>query len=177
MTKDNHLLGKFDLFDIPAAPRGVPQIEVSFEIDVNGILTVSAVDKGTGNEKNVVIQGDRLSSEDIEKMVAEAEQFAEDDRRVADRLKTRNELESHVYSLKKQIGDRDKLSAQLSDEEIEIVERAINEQIDWLDGNPDAGMEEIQQHKSEFESVVHPIISKIYDKTAEQDSEGDRVEL
>ncbi|CAK5090524.1 unnamed protein product [Meloidogyne enterolobii] len=105
MTKDNHMLGKFDLTEIPPAPRGVPQIEVTFEIDVNGILHVTAEDKGTGNKNKITITNDhnRLSPEDIERMVNDAEKFAEEDKRVKETVTLRNELESHAYQLKNQV--------------------------------------------------------------------------
>ena len=105
MTKDNHNLGKFDLTGIPPSPRGVPQIEVSFEIDVNGILRVSAEDKGTGNKNNIVINNDqnRLSPEDIDRMINDAEKFAEDDKKLKDKVEARNELEGYAYSLKNQV--------------------------------------------------------------------------
>merc|ERR1719414_2276424 len=108
MTKDNHNLGKFDLTGIPPAPRGVPQIEVTFEVDVNGILKVSAEDKGTGSKQQIVIQADqnRLSDEDIEKMVKDAETFAEEDKKLKEKVEARNELESYVYSLKNQLTKR-----------------------------------------------------------------------
>ena len=106
MASDNHLLGKFDLTGIPPAPRGVPQIEVTFEIDVNGILRVSAEDKGTGNKNNIVINNDqnRLSPEDIDRMINDAEKFAEEDKKVKERVEARNELEGYAYSLKNQVG-------------------------------------------------------------------------
>ena len=106
MTKDNHLLGKFDLTGIPPAPRGVPQIEVTFEIDANGILQVSAEDKGTGNKEKITITNDqnRLTPEDIEQMIKDAEKFADDDKKLKERVEARNELESYAYSLKNQVG-------------------------------------------------------------------------
>ncbi|WKY16165.1 hypothetical protein Q1695_001112 [Nippostrongylus brasiliensis] len=115
MTKDNHQLGKFDLTNIPPAPRGVPQIEVTFEIDVNGILHVTAEDKGTGNKNKITITNDqnRLSPEDIERMINDAEKFAEDDKKVKDQVEARNELESYAYSLKNQVGDKEKLGGKL----------------------------------------------------------------
>merc|ERR1712157_602588 len=105
MTKDNHVLGKFDLTGIPAAPRGVPQIEVTFEIDVNGILRVSAEDKGSNNKESITIKNDanRLSPEDIEKMVKDAETFAEQDKEAKERIDAKNELESLAYSTKNQV--------------------------------------------------------------------------
>lgn len=164
MTKDNHQLGKFDLSGIPPAPRGVPQIEVTFEIDVNGILHVSAEDKGTGNKQKITITNDqnRLSPEDIERMVKEAEQFAEDDKLVKERVEARNELESFAYSLKNQIGDKEKLGGKLSDEDKEAIETAVNKSIEWLEKNSDASAEDFKEQKKELESVVQPITSKLY---------------
>merc|ERR1711912_43165 len=109
MTKDNHLLGKFDLNGIPPAPRGVPQIEVTFEIDVNGILNVSAEDKGTGKKEKITITNDqnRLSPEDIERIINDAEKFAEEDKEVKAKVDAKNEFESYAYSLKNQIGDKE----------------------------------------------------------------------
>lgn len=99
-------MGKFDLTGIPPAPRGVPQIEVTFEIDANGILQVSAEDKGTGNKEKITITNDqnRLTPEDIEQMIKDAEKFADDDKKLKERVEARNELESYAYSLKNQVG-------------------------------------------------------------------------
>ena len=165
MTKDNHLLGKFDLTEIPPAPRGVPQIEVTFEIDVNGILRVSAEDKGTGNKNDIVIKNDenRLTPEDIERMINDAEKFAEEDKKVKERVEARNELESYAYSLKNQIGDKEKLGGKLSDDDKETVESAVNEQIEWLEANQDAEAEDYQEHKKALEEIVQPIVSKLYE--------------
>uniref|UniRef100_A0AAU0MUW0 Heat shock protein family A member 5 variant X1 n=1 Tax=Urechis unicinctus TaxID=6432 RepID=A0AAU0MUW0_UREUN len=165
MTKDNHLLGKFDLTEIPPAPRGVPQIEVTFEIDVNGILKVTAEDKGTGSKNEIVINNDqnRLSPEDIERMINEAEQFADEDKAVKERVEARNELESFAYSLKTQINDKEKLGSKLSDEEKETIETAINEQIEWLEAHTDtADTEDFKEHKKTLDEIVQPIISKLY---------------
>jgi len=164
MTKDNHQLGKFDLTGIPPAPRGVPQIEVTFEIDVNGILRVSAEDKGTGNKNNIVINNDqnRLSPEDIDRMVRDADTFAEEDKKVKERVESRNELEGYAYSLKNQIGDKEKLGGKLSSEDKEKIEAALEEQIKWLEGNQDADTEDFKTHKKELEEIVQPIISKLY---------------
>lgn len=165
MTKDNHLLGKFDLNGIPPAPRGVPQIEVTFEIDVNGILRVSAEDKGTGNKEKITITNDqnRLTPEDIEKMVADAEKFAEEDKLVKERVEARNDLEGFAYSLKNQIKDEEKLGGKLSEEEKDTIEKAVDEQIEWLDANQDADKEDFEEHKKELEGIVQPIISKLYE--------------
>ncbi|XP_058824307.1 endoplasmic reticulum chaperone BiP isoform X2 [Topomyia yanbarensis] len=164
MTKDNHLLGKFDLTGIPPAPRGIPQIEVSFEIDANGILQVSAEDKGTGNREKIVITNDqnRLTPDDIDRMIKDAERFADDDKKLKERVEARNELESYAYSLKNQIGDKDKLGAKLSDDDKSKMEEVIDEKIKWLDENQDAEAEDYKKQKKELEDVVQPIIAKLY---------------
>merc|ERR1712095_68448 len=146
MTKDNHLLGKFDLTGIPPAPRGVPQIEVTFEIDANGILQVSAEDKGTGNKEKITITNDqnRLTPEDIEQMVRDAEKFADEDKKLKERVESRNELESYAYSLKNQINDKEKLGSKLSDEDKEKIEESVNEKISWLEENQEADGEDFK---------------------------------
>lgn len=164
MTKDNHQLGKFDLTEIPPAPRGVPQIEVTFEIDVNGILKVTAEDKGTGKANHIVIQNDnnRLSPEDIERMINDAEKFADEDKKVKEKVEAKNELESYAYSLKNQIGDKEKLGAKLSDEDKKTIETAVDEKIKWLESNANAEVEDFKTQKKELEEVVNPIMSKLY---------------
>uniref|UniRef100_A0A2I2Y811 Endoplasmic reticulum chaperone BIP n=1 Tax=Gorilla gorilla gorilla TaxID=9595 RepID=A0A2I2Y811_GORGO len=128
LTKDNHLLGTFDLTGIPPAPCGVPQIEVTFEMDVNGILRVTAEDKGTRNKNKITITNDQnhLTPEDIERMVNDAEKFAEEDKKLKECTDTRNELESYAYSLKNQIGDKEKLGGKLSSEDKETMEKTDN---------------------------------------------------
>ena len=162
MTKDNHLLGKFDLTGIPPAPRGVPQIEVTFEIDVNGILRVSAEDKGSGNKEAITITNDqnRLTPEDIERMVNEAERYAEEDKKVKERVESRNELESYAYSLKNQVSDKEKLGAKLSQEDTDTIMKAVDDAIEWLDSNQDAETEEYKERKKTLEEAVNPIISE-----------------
>ncbi|KAL6722732.1 hypothetical protein Aduo_017829 [Ancylostoma duodenale] len=173
MTKDNHQLGKFDLTNIPPAPRGVPQIEVTFEIDVNGILHVTAEDKGTGNKNKITITNDqnRLSPEDIERMINDAEKFAEDDKKVKEQVEARNELESYSYSLKNQIGDNEKLGGKLDSADKKTIEEAVDETISWLESNREASVEELQERKKELEGKVQPIISKLY-KDAGGGAEG-----
>lgn len=174
MTKDNHLLGKFDLTGIPPAPRGVPQIEVSFEIDVNGILRVAAEDKGTGNKEKITITNDqnRLSPEDIERMVNDAEKFADDDKKVKERVEARNELESYTYSLKNQVGDKEKLGGKLSEDDKETINKAVEEKIAWLDKNPDAEIEDFKKQKKELEDIVQPIVSKLYQGQGGEGGQG-----
>jgi len=164
MTKDNHQLGKFDLNNIPPAPRGVPQIEVTFEIDANGILQVSAEDKGTGNKEKITITNDqnRLTPEDIERMINDAEKFADEDAKLKGRVEARNELESYAYSLKNQLSDKEKLGGKLSDEEKEKIEEIVNEKIAWLEENAEAEAEDLKAQKKEMEDIIQPIIAKLY---------------
>ncbi|GAB1599217.1 endoplasmic reticulum chaperone BiP-like [Argonauta hians] len=160
MTKDNHLLGKFDLTGIPSAPRGVPQIEVTFEIDVNGILKVTAEDKGTGNKNNIVIQNDqnRLSPEDIENMVADAEKYADEDKKTKERVEARNDLEGVAYSMKNQLTD--KLGSSLSPEDKETMQKAVDDAIKWLESNQNAEVDEFKAKRKELEDIVQPIRAK-----------------
>lgn len=164
MTKDNHLLGKFDLTGIPPAPRGIPQIEVTFEIDANGILQVSAEDKGTGNREKIVITNDqnRLTPDDIERMIKDAEKFADEDKKLKERVEARNDLESYAYSLKNQLGDKEKLGSKVSDADKATMEEAIEEKIKWLEENQDTEPEEYKKQKKELTDIVQPIITKLY---------------
>jgi len=165
MTKDNHLLGKFELSGIPPAPRGVPQVEVTFEIDANGILQVSAEDKGTGKAEKITITAEkgRLSEEDIERMVREAEEFADEDKKVKERIDGRNGLESYLYNLKNTLDDDEKgLSDKISDEDKEELESTINEALDWLDENPEADKEDYDEKQKEVEQIANPIMRNLY---------------
>ncbi|KAJ3213625.1 ATPase with role in protein import into the ER [Clydaea vesicula] len=166
MTKDNNLLGKFELTKIPPAPRGVPQIEVSFEIDVNGILRVSASDKGTGVSESITINNDkgRLSEEDIERMIREAEQFEDEDRILKERIEAKNALENYIYSIKNSVNDDSQLGAKIAEEDKKTILDALKEKSDWLDSNGQtATKEDLEEQKSELENVVNPITSKLYE--------------
>jgi len=164
MTKDNHQLGKFDLTGIPPAPRGVPQIEVTFEIDANGILQVSAEDKGTGNKEKITITNDqnRLTPEDIEKMIKDSEAYADEDNKLKAKVESRNELESYAYSLKNQINDKEKLGAKIEAGDKEKIEEILDEKLKWLETNQDAESDEFKAQKKEIEDLVQPIIAKLY---------------
>jgi len=164
MTKDNHLLGKFDLTGIPAAPRGVPQIEVTFEIDANGILSVSAQDKGTGKSEKIVITNEkgRLSQEEIDQMLREAEEFAEQDRITKERIDARNSLENYIYSMKNTIEDPEKLGNKITDSDKKSIKEALKEAQEWLDSNASADKEAFEDQLKELQSACDPIISKIY---------------
>merc|ERR1719284_839953 len=165
MTKDNHILGKFELNGIPPAPRGVPQIEVTFEVDANGILQVSAEDKGTGKSEKITITAEkgRLSEEDIERMVKEAEEFAEEDKKVKDRIDGRNALEGYLYNVKNSIEDEEKgVGGKISAEDKDTVSEAVKEALEWLDDNQEAEKEDYEEKQKEVEQVAHPIMRKVY---------------
>jgi len=168
MTKDNHLLGKFDLSGIPPAPRGVPQIEVSFEIDANGILQVSAKDKGTGKTEKITITAEtgRLSEDEIERMVREAEQFADDDKKVKERVDARNGLEGYCYNLRNQLEDKEKgIADKLSSDEKAKMEKIVEDTLEWLDENQEADAKELKEKQKEVEAVVNPIMSRVYQES------------
>ncbi|KAK9470595.1 heat shock protein 70 family [Dipodascopsis tothii] len=162
-TKDNNLLGKFELTGIPPAPRGVPQIEVTFDIDANGILNVSALEKGTGKVNKITITNDkgRLSKEDIERMVNEAEKYKEDDEKEAARIAAKNGLESYAYSLKNTLSE-DKVQEKLEADEKEKLTKAIDETIEWLDSSQAATTEEYSDKQKELEGIANPIMIKFY---------------
>ncbi|NCE94172.1 molecular chaperone DnaK, partial [Pseudomonas sp. L13] len=142
MTKDNNLLGKFELTGIPPAPRGVPQIEVTFDIDANGIMNVSAVDKSTGKENKITITNDkgRLSKEDIERMVQEAEKYKSEDDVQREKVSAKNGLESYAFNMKSTVED-EKLKGKISDEDKQKILDKCNEVISWLDKNQTAEKE------------------------------------
>ena len=168
MTKDNHSLGKFDLNGIPPAPRGQPQIEVTFEVDENSILKVSAIEKATGKSEKIVITNDsgRLSKEEIEKMLREAEQFAEQDKKTKEKIDAKNSLENYIYSMKNTVEDKDKgVGDKLSETEKETITNAIKEQSDWLNANADAEKEDYETHLKDLQKTCDPIVAKIYKQT------------
>jgi L1 cell adhesion molecule like protein len=157
-TKDNHLLGRFELSGIPPAPRGVPQIEVTFDLDANGILNVTAADKGSGNKNKITITNDsgRLSKEEVERMVLDAERFKAEDAAVA-----KNGLESYAYSMRNTINE-EKVKGKLSIEDRQSIEKATKDVMDWLRDNDNAEKEDIERKQRELENVCRPIITKLY---------------
>merc|ERR1719516_395371 len=163
MTKDNHLLGKFDLTGIPPAPRGVPQIEVTFDIDANGILNVSACDKSTEKQNKITITNDkgRLSKEEIERMGNDAEKFKADDEKQKDRIAAKNGLESYCFNMKTTIDD-EKLKDKISEDDKNAIIKKCDEAIQWLDANQLAEVEEFNDKQKECEAVCNPIITKLY---------------
>ncbi|KAH7639715.1 sar s 28 [Dermatophagoides farinae] len=163
MTKDNNLLGTFDLNGIPPAPRGIPQIEVTFDIDANGILNVSAVDKSTGKQNKITITNDkgRLSKDDIERMVHEAEQYREEDERQQSRIQAKNSLESYTFQMKNTIED-DAIKTKISDNDRTTILNKIKDVLSWLDNNQLAEKDEFVDKQKELESICRPIITKLY---------------
>jgi len=188
MTKDNHILGKFELTGIPPAPRGQPQIEVTFEVDANGILNVAAEDKGTGKSEKITITQEkgRLSQEEIDRMVQEAEEFAEDDKKVKERIDARNALEGYTYSIRNTIED-EKLQDKIDEADKETLQEALKETTDWLDDNQNADKEDYEAKQKELEEKAKPIMAKFAGGMGEdgpaasgstdEDEEGDADEL
>merc|ERR1711920_196972 len=167
MTKDNHQLGKFELGGIPPAPRGQPQIEVTFEIDSNGILNVGAEDKATGKGEKITITNDkgRLTEEQIEKMIKEAEQFADEDKKVKERVDAKNSFDGYIHSMRSATegsGENKGLSEKLDSDEKEKIMDALKDGQSWLDSNPEADAEEIKEKHKEVEGICAPIVSKYY---------------
>jgi heat shock protein 5 len=164
MTKDNHLLGKFELSGIPPAPRGVPQIEVTFEIDVNGILQVSAEDKQSKNIERITIANERgrLSEEDIQRMVEEAKQFAEEDKRAKEKVEAKNQLENYVYQIRNTIEDEEK-SSKIPPEDKETLRQAVEDAKEWITEHAETSeKEDFDEKYKSLEQIVHPIFTRLY---------------
>ncbi|UYV71068.1 Hsc70-4 [Cordylochernes scorpioides] len=163
MTKDNNLLGKFELTGIPPAPRGVPQIEVTFDIDANGILNVSAVDKSTGKQNKITITNDkgRLSKEEIERMVKEAEKYKDEDEKQKERISSKNALEGYCFQMKTYM-EEDKIKEKIGADEVKKITDKIDEAIKWLDGNQMAEKEEYEAKRKELEDICSPIVAQSY---------------
>jgi len=163
MTKDNNILGKFELTGIPPAPRGVPQIEVTFDIDANGILNVSASEKTTGRENKITITNDkgRLSKEEIERMVKDAEKYKGEDDKQRDRIHAKNQLESYAFNMKSTVED-EKLKDKISEDDKKTITDKCSEVISWLDSNQMAEKDEFEDKQKELEKVCMPIVTKLY---------------
>ena len=171
LTKDNHSLAKFDLSGIPPAPRGQPQIEVTFDVDENSILTVSAVEKATGKSEKIVVTNDsgRLSKEEIERMLREAKEFEEQDKITKERIDAKNSFENYIYSMKNTVEDKEKgIGAKLTDDEKETITNALKEAQDWLNANQEAEKDEYETHLKDLQKVGDPIIGKLYQQSGGQ---------
>jgi len=163
-TKDNNLLGKFELGGLPPGPRGVPQIEVTFDIDANGVLNVTAEDKGaSGKRANITITNDkgRLSKDDIDRMVREAEQYAEEDKDAKERIDAKNSLESYCYQMKNTISE-EKFKSAVSEEDVTALTSKVDEVMAWLDTAENATKEEFDSMQKDLESIANPIMTKMY---------------
>ena len=163
MTKDNHLLGKFDLTGIPPAPRGTPQIEVTFDVDANGILNVSAVEKGSGKQEKITITNDkgRLSKEEIDRMVNDAEKFKDEDDKQKERISAKNSLESYIFNLKSTL-DQDQVKTKLSEVDISSARKELDSTLAWLDQNQLGEKEEYQEKQRELENSLKKLMEKLY---------------
>lgn len=164
LTKDNHNLGKFDMNGIPPAPKGVPQIEVTFEIDENSILTVSASDKGTGKKETITITNDkgRLTKEQIDQMIADSQKFEAEDKAIKEKIDTRNQFENYIYQMKNSVEAKDKLAEKLSEEEKQKIQDGLTDAQDWLNANQDAEKDEFEDKLKELQGICDPIIQKVY---------------
>eukprot|EP00547_Thalassionema_nitzschioides_P018400 CAMPEP_0194231774 /NCGR_PEP_ID=MMETSP0158-20130606/384_1 /TAXON_ID=33649 /ORGANISM="Thalassionema nitzschioides, Strain L26-B" /LENGTH=707 /DNA_ID=CAMNT_0038964443 /DNA_START=20 /DNA_END=2143 /DNA_ORIENTATION=+ len=173
MTKSNRLLGQFELQNIPPAPRGVPQVEVSFDVDANGILSISAHDKGTGKVESLTITSEkgRLSEDEIERMVQEAEEFADEDAAEKEKIMSRNELEAYLYNLKNSINDT--LEGKLTAEDKETLSKTVDDALIWFEDNPAAEKSEYDDKQKEVEAVANPILKKAYESGAGGNSADD----
>ena len=167
LTKDNNSLGTFELTGIPPAPRGVPQIEVTFDITADGILNVSAQDKASGNSKNITITNDkgRLTQEEIDEMISNSEKYKEEDEKIKLKIEARNELENYLYSFKNSLTDNKTLDDDMKEDGKTIVDKYLS----WLDDNDNANTDELKEKKKEAEEELKPIVEKMY---APQDGEG-----
>merc|ERR1712070_761580 len=162
MTKDNNLLGKFHLDGIPPAPRGVPQVEVTFDIDANGILNVSAQDKSTGKSNQITITNEkgRLSQSEIDRMVQEAEKYRAEDEQSRQKIEAKNGLENYCFTMRNTLQE-DKLKDKFEASDKEKIEAAVQEALDWLDKNQLAEKDEFEAKQKEVEGVVNPIMMKV----------------
>jgi len=163
MTKDNHCLGKFNLDSIPPMPRGQPQIEVTFDLDVNGILNVNAVEKSTGKNNKITITNDkgRLSKEEIERLVKEAEKFKDEDEAVRQRVEAKNQLEQMCYQYRNTLNE-EKLKDKFTDEEKKKINDATDEALKWANDHPAASKEEFDGKVKELEALFNPIMMRVY---------------
>ena len=175
LTKDNHNLGKFDLSGIPPAPKGVPQIEVTFEIDENSILTVSANDKGTGKKETITITNDkgRLTKEEIDQMIKDSEKFAEEDKAIKEKIDARNQFENYIYQMKNSVEDKEKLADKIDEEDKSKIKDALSDAQDWLNANQDAEKDDFEDKLKELQSVCDPIIQKVYQASGGQGGAAD----
>jgi len=167
LTKHNNKLGEFHLKGLPPMPRGTPQIEITYDVDANGILQVSALEKSSGKEEKITITNDsnRLSKEDVDRMVKDAETYKDEDAKVAKQIEARNKLESYCYQMKTTVVDDEKMKTGLGDD-YELVKSTVEDTLKWLDSNQDVTAEEYDSKRSEVEKVLMPLVQKAYQANA-----------
>ena len=172
-TKDCNQLGKFDLRGIPPMPRGMPQIEITYEVDVNGILNVSACEKSSGKSEKITIQNEssRLSKEQIEKMISDAEKFKEQDEKAQKRVEAKNKLENYVYNIKSSVLGEEKMKTALGSD-LETVSNKVEETIKWLEQNSSATTEELEAKQKDVEGFLMPLVQKAYQSNAPKNDEN-----
>merc|ERR1719329_1614102 len=162
LTKDNHNLGKFDMSGIPPAPKGVPQIEVTFEIDENSILTVSANDKGTGKKETITITNDkgRLTKEEIDQMIKDSEKFAEEDKAIKEKIDSRNQFENYIYQMKKFAEEDKAIKEKIDEEDKSKIKDALTDAQDWLNANQDAEKDDFEDKLKELQACAIQLSKK-----------------
>ncbi|OAY44054.1 luminal-binding protein 5 [Manihot esculenta] len=175
LTKDCRELGRFDLSGIPPAPRGVPQIEVTFEVDANGILHVKAEDKAAKKSQSITITNDkgRLSQEEIDRMIKEAEEMAEEDRKVKEKIDARNKLEAYIYNMRSTINDKDKLADKIDSDDKGKIDSTLKEALEWLDDNQNAEKDDYEEKLKEVEEVCNPVIKQVYEKSGRSSADSE----
>jgi L1 cell adhesion molecule like protein len=161
MTRDCNKLGEFTLSGIPPAPRGIPQIEITYDVDANSILNVTAMEKTTGKKMSITIKNDagHRSKEDVDKMVKDAEKFAEEDHKNLERIEAKNHLESYVYQMKNSLAD---IKDKITPEEVSSIETTVQEAIEWLNQHQSSEKPEYDQKREEIDKVINPIMMKMY---------------
>ena len=173
-TKDCNILGKFDLHGIPPMPRGTPQIEITYEVDTNGILNVQACEKSSGKSEKITIKNEsnKLTKEQIDKMIDDAEKFKEDDEKAQKKVQAKNNLENYIYNVRSTVVNDEKMKTSLGTEH-ETVSKMVDDTIKWLDDNKNASTEEFEAKQKEVEAVLMPLIQKAYQSNASPDQEPD----
>jgi len=163
MTNGNNLLGKFELSGIPPAPRGVPKIEITYDIDANGIMQINAVDKTTGKTEKITITNDkgRLSKDEIDRMVHEAEKYADEDKKMKERVESKNHFESYIYQMKNTLKD-EKVASKISESDKKTINNTIDSALKWAENKQNATKEEFEAKQKEIEGIFQPIMTKMY---------------
>ena len=176
-TKDCNQLGKFDLRGIPPMPRGMPQIEITYEVDVNGILNVSACEKSSGKSEKITIQNEssRLSKDQIEKMISDAEKFKDQDEKAQKRIEAKNKLENYIYNIKSSVLEEEKMKVSLGSD-LDTVTNKVEETIKWLEQNSSATTEEFESKQKEAEGILMPLVQKAYQSNAPETTPGPKID-